>query len=667
MLATAAAAALCATGQLAADEPATEPRYSDEERSHWSFLPRTDPRPPRISDPVATSWIENPIDAFVLSKLREHNLQPTRPAKRTALARRIYFQLTGLPPTPRQVRDFVDDDAPDSVARLVDRLLSSPRYGEHWGQHWLDVIRFAETEGFEYDRYRPGAWRLRDYVVASINEDKPFDQFATELIAGDELSSGDETTRYNQRVAAGFHRVGPIRRNAGNPEVAFSRNEVLTEMTDIIGAAFLGLSVGCARCHDHFFDPIRQRDYYQLQSFLSATHEYNIPLVDDEEMKRWEAANDTAQAKIAAIKKRLTDADDSAKPALEEQLKAATAAAPEVLPMISGVRNDPQRHTAIHVLVRGNESKKAEPVGMRFLGVFLPEDSPELVRDAQRPKTKLAKWIADETHPLTGRVIANRIWHYHFGAGIVPSPNDFGANGQPPSHPELLDFLANELVRSGWSWKHLHRLILTSNTYRQASTSSQATRASEIDTDNRLLWRFRRRRLEAQEVRDTMLAVSGQLDERMGGPSIMLPVDQELIERLYKPDQWRVAVDRGDHVRRSVYLIAKRNLRLPFMEVFDQPDLQSTCPRREASTHAPQVLEMLNGPMAGQMAKAFAQRLRSECGGDHPRMAERAIWLVAGRPPTQVEQRLAEQFLREYSINEFALAMFNLNAFMYID
>ncbi len=645
-----------------------EPTYTDKEREHWSLQPRRAIVAPSFEAPTDARQVSGGIDAFVLQKLRAVKLDFAPGAERVTLARRAYFDLTGLPPTPDDIHEFLADHAPDAFDRLIDRLLASPRYGEQWGQHWLDVIRFAETEGFEYDRYRPGAWRFRDYVIASLNDDKPYDQFVREQLAGDELQPVDDRQRQELQVAAGFHRLGPVRRNAGNAEVAFSRNEVLTEMTDIIGAAFLGLTVGCARCHDHKFDPIRQRDYYQLQAFLATTQEHDLTLATPEQRAQWQKETDRIKAAISDLNKMLTQVDLATEEKLLLEIEKQESQLPPDLPTISTVRRVADDRSQIHILDRGEENRPGELVQQRVLGVLRSHDAPLTPAEQQSPKTALARWLTDPNHPLTARVIVNRVWQYHFGRGIVDTANDFGVNGSAPSHPELLDWLANEFVAGDWSIKHLHRRIMTSSTYQQSSNPQSAIRNSQsIDPDNRWLWHFPRRRLTAQEIRDAMLAISDQINPAMGGPSVMIPVDEKLIELLYNPSQWQIANDPREFNRRSVYLIAKRNLKLPFMEVFDEPDRQCSCAKRAASTHAPQSLEMLNGQLSNELAKAFAERLSRDANMTDDQLVRLAFIHATGRPPTAVQLAASREFLKHAPVKEFALAMFNLNRFLYVD
>jgi hypothetical protein len=618
---------------------------------------------PQFDGSADRNWCRNPIDAFILSQLQKEGLGHSPEADRVTLIRRLAFDLTGLPPAPEQVAAFVDDTSADAYEKLVDRLLESPAYGERWGQHWLDVVRFAETEGFEYDRYRPGAWRFRDYVIDSFNNDKPYDQFVVEQLAGDEL----EPSTPDLLVAAGFQRLGAVRRNAGNPELAFSRHEVLTEMTDIVGAAFLGLTVGCARCHDHMFDEIPQADYYHLQAFFAAAQEHDLVLASAEEQAAWKEVTEKIQAEIKRLKESAGGANGPSD-TTKEQIRALEGTLPAPLPSISSVRHVEEQRTPIHILNRGDTDKKERQVGPRVLTAFGPSPPPEFPAETAAPRTRLARWLVDPEHPLTARVMVNRIWQRHFGRGIVRTANDFGLNGAEPTHPELLDWLANAFVTGGWRIKALHRLIVQSATYRQASLPNSEFRIPHSkDPENSLLAYFPRRRLTAEEIRDAMLAVSGRLNDRRGGPSVVVPVAPDLVNLLYAPSQWIVTPAREEHDRRSIYLIAKRNLRLAFMESFDQPDAQTSCALRESSTHALQSMELLNGSLSNDLAEAFAQRLVRDAGSDAAQQIDRAYRLAAGRAPAAVEQRLALEFLQRNSLKEFALALFNVNSFLYVN
>jgi len=661
---------------------------SDAARRHWAFQPVKKVAPPKIAN---AQWVRNPVDAFVLAKLEERHWQPAPDATGAEWLRRVSFDLTGLPPSPEEIAAFELDRSPEARERVVDRLLDSPHFGERWAQHWLDVTRFAESEGFEYDRHLPEAWRYRDYVIDSFNRDKPFDRFVIEQVAGDEIAPED----HECLAASIFHRLGPVRRNAGNPEIALSRNDVLAERTDVIGAVFLGLTVGCARCHDHKLEPISQKDYYRFQAYLAATEERNIVLAPAADREAREEATQRLKSEIQKLKGRAKKAVGEEKTRLDAQIEALEDQEPPPLPTIPSTWDDFEHRTPIHVLKRGVWEKKGDAVGPRPPGVLVANDLPELPADVTFPRTRLALWLTDPNQPLTARVIVNRLWQHHFGEGLVKTENDFGTQGERPSHPELLDWLAAALVKNGWRLKTIHRLMVLSHAYGQSSRAPDAAKARLDDPENRLLWHFSRRRLSAEEIRDAMLAVSGRLNVEAGGASVMIPVDAELVQLLYKPSQWKVTPSRAEHDRRSIYLVAKRNLRLPFLEAFDAPAMMTSCARRESSTHAPQALELLNGRISNELAEAFARRLEEEAGGDKEQaivtrgqrsgvggqgngglsgtlardpghLIERAYLLALGRAPTDGERALSSAFLREQPLREFAIALFNLNGFLYV-
>jgi hypothetical protein len=466
-------------------------------------------------------------------------------------------------------------------------------------------------------------------------------------------------------IASGFNRLGPLRKNAGNQEVASSRNEVLTEMTNAVGSTFLGMTVGCARCHDHKFDPIRQSDYYRIQAYFAGTLEHDFPLAPAEAKSAWEAKIKPIDAQVKKLQADLAKSGESDKGPIAKQIEELEKSKPAPPPTLYSVQTDMSKASPIHLLARGDYAAKGDKVGPRPLGVLLPEEVPEMT-DTKQPRTELAKWITDPANPLTARVMVNRIWQYHFGKGLVQTPNDFGRMGGRPSHPELLDYLANEFIASGYSVKHMHRLLLNSATWQQASDTTNA-KATEQDPDNRLLWKFSRRRLEAEELRDAMLAVAGNLNAKAGGPSIMIPIEKELVNDLYKPSQWQVHPDPAEHNRRSIYLLVKRNLHLPMMEVFDAPDNLVSCPNRQSSTHAPQALELLNGSFSNQQAEVFAARLLKLSKGNAAKLVDQAYLLTAGRLPSLKEKTVALEFLKGAKPREFALAMLNLNSFLYVN
>ncbi|HKE25363.1 MAG TPA: DUF1549 and DUF1553 domain-containing protein [Bryobacteraceae bacterium] len=668
LLATASVALVSVTCLTAVDEGvAPLGTYSARERQQWEFQPRKDVQPPALTDPAAKAWIKSPVDAFILAGLRKAGLKPAPLADRATLLRRVTFDLIGLPPTPEEIDAFVNDKSPRAWEKVIDRLLASPHYGEQWGRHWLDVVRFAESDGYEYDMHRPDAWRYRDYVVQSFNEDKPYNDFVKEQLAGDEMDSSNKT----YLVASGFNRLGPLRKNAGNQDVASSHNEVLTEMTNIVGAAFLGVTVGCARCHDHKFDPFRQSDYYRLQAHFAQLQPNDIILASKQEQEAWKAKSQPVENERRRLQFALRRAPESDKAKLEADLDALDDKMPAPLESIYSVVDDPAKAAPIKVLFHGDYLNPTATVGVRTLGVLLADAAPEAPIEEDKPRLKLAEWIVDPANPLTARVMANRVWQYHLGRGIVSTANDFGLMGSRPSNRDLLDWLANRFIEEGWRLKPLHRMILLSSAYRQSSISPMEKEAEEKDSENALVWKFSHRRLEAEEIRDAMLAVSGRLNPKAGGPSFMVPIDPELVLMLKRPQYWVATRDKSEYNRRTIYMIYKRNLRLPFEEVFDAPDTLLSCARREQSTHAPQALELLNGQTSNELAAVLAERLLKERRTPAARV-DYAFRLAAGRLPSRLERSLAMKFLAgqpddPQAIKEFALAVFNLNAFLYVN
>lgn len=636
--------------------------YTPVERRHWAFQPRKDVVPPVFTDEAAKAWIRTPLDAFILAGLRKSDLTPAAEADRATLIRRVTYNLHGLPPTPEEVAAFVGDKAPKAYERLVDRLLASPRYGEQWARHWLDLVRFAESDGYEYDTHRPDAYRFRDYVIASLNSDKPYDVFLKEQLAGDEIDPTDDTLL----VASGFNRLGPLRKNQGNQDVASSRTEVLTEMANIVGAGFLGMTMGCARCHDHKFDPIRQSDYYRLQGYFAQTMENNVIVATPEEQAKYKATMQPLESEMLKLRKSMKGASEEVKGEILTRLEEIDGKIPLPLPAMYAVKNDTKEMTQIHMLQRGDYRNKGAKVGMRPPGVLLPEGTVELPLETTKPRLRLAEWITDPSNPLPARVMANRIFGFHFGRPLVSTPNDFGRMGTRPTNPELLDWLANEYVRGGWKMKPLHRMILLSSAYRQSSTSVNEKAYATKDPANKLLWKANRRRLEAEEIRDSMLAISGRLNAKAGGPSVMVSIDPALINDLKRPQYWVTTKDRNEHDRRTIYMIYKRNLILPFMQVFDSPDTLLSCANRDQSTHAPQALELLNGTVSNELAVSLAAGLK----GSPRERVDRAWKLAAGRLPNEQERLLSLKYLDDpdpTAATEFALSLFNSNAFLYVN
>ena len=653
--------------QKKAEKVAPLGTYTDAQRNYWAFVPRKKITPPVIRNPVDKAWVKTPIDAFIVAGLRKAGLRPAPQADKITLIRRATYDLHGVPPTPEEIDAFLTDTSPKAWEHVVDRLLASPRYGEQWGRHWLDVVRFAESDGYEYDTHRPDAYRFRDYVIQSFNQDLPYNDFVREQLAGDEINHSSET----DLIASGFNRLGPLRRNAGNQNVASSRNEVLTEMTNVVGAAFLGVTVGCARCHDHKFDPFKQSDYYRLQGFFVQTQPDDLIRATPEEQAAWNAKVSPLKQRTRQLELQLTKAPEEKKADIQKELDSIDEEMPLPLTAVYAVKDDPKQATPPHTLFKGDYLQPQEVVGERVLGVLLPEGAPEEPVTAANPRTKLADWLTDPNHPLTARVMVNRVWGYHFGRAIVATPNDFGRMGARPSNQALLDYLANRFVESGWKLKPLHRMILLSNAWKQASASPIGKVAMDKDPDDDLVWKFAKRRLEAEEIRDSMLAASGRLNTKMGGPSVMTPIDQDLVKMLKRPQYWIPTKDKSEYTRRTIYMIYKRNLQLPFMGVFDAPDMQLSCPRREQSTHAPQALELLNGETSNELAQSFADRVAEEKLTPAERI-DRMWRLAVGRLPTPKEKLLAAKYLADnpddkVRLKELALDVFNLNAFLYVN
>jgi len=653
--------------QKKAEKVAPLGTYTDAQRNYWAFVPRKNITPPVITNPVDKAGVKTPIDAFIVAGLRKAGLRPAPQADKVTLIRRATYDLHGVPPTPEEIDAFLKDTSPKAWEHVVDRLLASPRYGEQWGRHWLDVVRFAESDGYEYDTHRPDAYRFRDYVIQSFNQDLPYDEFIREQIAGDEINHSSET----DLIASGFNRLGPLRKNAGNQNVAISRNEVLTEMTNVVGAAFLGVTVGCARCHDHKFDPFKQSDYYRLQGFFVQTQPDDLIRATPEEQAAWNARVNPLKQKARQLELQLTKAPEEKKADIQKELDSIDEEMPLPLTAVYAVKDDAKQATPPHTLFKGDYLQPQEVVGERVLGVLLPEGAPEDPVTTANPRTKLADWLTDPNHPLTARVMMNRVWGYHFGRAIVATPNDFGRMGARPSNQALLDYLSNKFVEGGWKMKPLHRMILLSNAWKQASASPIGKAAMDKDPDDDLVWKFAKRRLEAEEIRDSMLAASGRLNAKMGGPSVMTPIDQDLVKMLKRPQYWVPTKDKSEYTRRTIYMIYKRNLQLPFMGVFDAPDMQLSCPRREQSTHAPQALELLNGETSNELARSFADRVAEEKLTPAERI-DRMWRLAVGRLPTAKEKLLAARYLAENPddkarLKELALDVFNLNAFLYVD
>jgi hypothetical protein len=625
----------------------------------WSLQPVKRPDPPTVKD---TKWVRNPIDAFVLAELEKHKLQPAPPADRVTLIRRVSYDLHGLPPTPQEIDAFVNDKAADAYEKLIDRLLASPRYGERWGRHWLDVARFAESHGFERDQIRDHAWRYRDYVIKSFNDDKPYPQFVKEQLAGDvtEAHSADGI------IATGFLTAGPWD-EVGNNVTASAllklrvREEELEEMLAAVGQTFLGLTLNCARCHDHKFDPIAQRDYYRVKAVFEGVRFGDRSILPPDETKKRDAVLAPLRQRVAELEKQVAadKKNDELRKQLDEAL-AALKAAPQPELVWAAI---PKQSGPTHILQRGDVEKKGDEVHAAppALGKEPPADF-DLAADAPEGKRRLkfAEWVASADNPLTARVMVNRVWHYHFGTGLVATPNDFGYNGERPTHPALLDWLAKDFVARGWSVKKLHKLILLSATYQQAATMN--ARAAEVDADNRLLWRFAPHRLEGEAVRDAMLSVSGQLNDAAGGPSYRPFTVTIFNSHFYS----LLDEDKPEFHHRTVYRINVNSARNPLLESFDCPDPSTKTPRRAVTTTPLQALGLMNNPFVLRAAKSFAERVRKDAGDDAMKQVGQAYRLALGREPTAKESERATKLVREHGLQELCWVLFNASEFLYV-
>ena len=654
-----------------------ENAVADTSPAWWSFQQPQRPELPSLDD----DWVRNPIDAFVLARLKAEGLQPAEPASRTTLVRRAYFDLHGLPPTPEAVREFVEDRSPDAYEKLIDSLLESERYGERWGRYWLDLVRYADTSGFETDHYYTTAWRYRDYVIESFNRDKPYTTFVREQIAADELWPTDMDLEGTLTLPAEkrenvLRRIGTSLFTLGAFPIEYTyygdlyRAEWRAEAVDTIGSAFLGLTLECARCHDHKSDPISQRDYYRLSAFFTGSVEEEIPLVslfDVQTSTRSFPLLEQARTLKRMAKSTQKGLNPQQRREMLERLGAAYLQAPEPYESAKVLGHE-ENVPETYVLAHGDFRQKGElvkPGVPAALPTSPPLDEPEGIRFVPRRRAALAKWLTSDEHPLLGRVMVNRIWQHHFGRGLVRTPNDFGREGEAPTHPALLDWLALEFARSGWSIKAMHRQMMLSSTYRLASVASDESIAR--DPDNRLFGRMYRQRLDADAIRDSILAVAGTLNLKMGGVGVIPPLTSEEILAARTPHLWPANPDPSQHVRRTVYLQVKRSMALPMLQIFDAPDTARSCARRETSTVAPQALAMMNSAFVLEQAGHFASRLLAKDGEDHRGQVDAGWRLALGRSPTSVERQTAVDFLRRNSLQQLCLMLFNMNEFVYVD
>jgi len=690
---------------------------TEEAKKYWAYQPVLKYAPPAVAD---KAWVKNPIDAFILAPLEAKGLTPAKPANRIALIRRATYDLIGLPPSPEEIDAFLkESEANPQLAyeKLIDRLLASTHYGEKWGRHWLDLVHYAETNGYERDGPKPFAWRFRDYVIRSFNDDKPFDRFLKEQLAGDEIDRENPDCM----IATGFYRLGLWDDEPADPKLA--RYDELDDWVATTGQIFLGMTMNCARCHDHKIDPIPQADYYRMVAFFQDVQRYSnsrdprstsnlSDITPKDRRKVYEEQLRQRDVEIADLTKRMTAIEEEAikKMPGPDQRAAEGAGRPEVLKKVPNFLTEPQRdeHQKLrrqvdglrreppaaqelalsinncsskppvtNVLIRGNPvapGAEVKPAFPSVLGFPVPT-IPETGKDAKTAGRRLvlANWIASKDNPLTARTIVNRIWQYHFGRGIVPTPNDFGKFGEKPTHPELLDWLASEFMADDWSFKKMHKKIMLSNTYQMASTANDKNLAA--DPGNYLFWRFNMRRLQAEEVRDSILAVSGNLNTKMHGPSIYPTIPKEVLAGQSVPGQGWGNSSPKEASRRSVYVYIKRSLLVPILTQFDQADTDSSCPVRYTTTVPTQALGLLNGDFSQEQAAALAERLAKE--GDVTKQIQKAIRLTTSRMATNEEVKKDAAFIQllkdkhklsdAEAMRKYCLLMLNANEFVYLD
>jgi len=687
----------------------------DKDRAFWSFQPITDPVPPTVA-----TKISHPIDAFVAAQSEERGVDAVGPASPRELIRRLSYDLTGLPPSEDMLVAYEADPTELRYAKIVDELLASPAHGERWARHWLDLVRWGETNSYERDGTKPEAWKYRGYVIDSFNRDRPFDEFAAQQIAGDEMEFSDEAI-----IATGFYRLG-----IWDDEPADRKQALYDDLDDIVsvtGQVFLGLTVNCARCHDHKIDPISHADYYRTLAFFNGVTRYGqrgpegeeshlrslLPLAETatlnrevrEFTERMDRLNEQIHRFEEPLRPHLLPVEQEefvhrmnrvpiarsyvGKHVSQESVDEYAAALdardeldrnrPRGVARALSVSEQGSEPRPTYVLIRGNPHAEGEAVEPGFLEVLGGEDAVvELAAHAGTSgrRTSLAKWVTDpDAQPMTARVMANRVWQYHFGRGLVRTPSDFGFAGAPPTHPLLLDYLASRLVEGDWHLKPLHRLMVTSDTYKRGSAMSDA--AYGVDPENDLMWRFDPRRLSAEEVRDSMLAVCGQLDHRVGGRSVFPILEDEVLASQSRPGEgWDQSSD-ADRARRSIYVFTKRSLAVPLLASFDAADTDFTCPVRFATTQPTQALGLINGDFGHRVASWMTQSIQSSGAQSPDQFVAEAIRRATQRPATDAEMKRGVDMIqslqathgRDYgtACEIFALTMLNLNEFIYLD
>lgn len=693
------------------EDPSTistlERELTEGEREHWSFQPIQAPPTPDVEK---KGWVRTPIDAFLLSSMEAAGIEPAPLADRQTLLRRVYFDLTGLPPTLEEQERFLADPSESAYEKVVDDLLARPQFGERWARHWLDVVRYAETNGYERDGAKPHAWRYRDYVIKSLNSDKPYDRFLTEQLAGDELEDTDAETQ----IATTFLRLGTWDDEPADNLV--DRYDQLDDVLATTSKTFLAMTMQCARCHSHKFEPISQVDYSRmlaifeplrrpqdgrtdLDRLVGVPHELDsyrdklqhVEATIGDRRQRLEATRQRLRSIVlnenrcqlppdvlSAFQKPESERSDEEKRLVsdhaatvekvaeeiasedertkmqdwEKEIQVADSSRPPEPPRAYVWYEDSPDAPKTHVFGRGDPNDHLGEVGPGVPAI-LAHYSPSREHEKPEPRERstgrrlwLARWLTQPDHPLTARVIVNRIWQQHFGEGIVATESDFGIMGDEPTHPELLDWLARLLIEGGWRMKPIHRMIVLSSAYQMSSCWNET--AAEVDVDEKLRWRWKPRRLEAEAIRDASLAISGNLNPSMFGPSVFPEISQAVLQSQSKPgDGWQVSDSRAA-ARRSIYIFVKRSLLVPELEVMDLPDSNGSCEQRNVSTIAPQALTLMNGKFMQEQASAFAQRLCREATEERERITL-AYRLAYARPPSEVELQRVQRFLVEYA------------------
>jgi hypothetical protein len=649
---------------------------TDADRAFWAFRPVRDRAVPVVKN---TAWPRTAIDRFLLAKLEEKGLAPAASADRRTLIRRATFDLLGLPPAPEEVEAFVHDASPGAWEKVIDRLLASPAYGERYGRHWLDVVRYADTAGDNSDYPVPQLWKYRNWVLRAFNADTPYDEFLREQVAGDLLPAAGEQERYQKIIATGY--LAGARRFGSYEDRRYQWYLTFEDTIENLGRTVLGLSLSCARCHDHKFDPIPSADYYALYGFFQSTR-YPWPGIELDKVPRDLvplAPAEQVEAVLRQRKKELDELDEMIKEPIcsEEGLKQGRARraalrakrdrlarTPLPLEMAYAVAEGKRWVGNARVQKQGDPTRPGNEVPRRFLQVLGGETLPAGAKGSGR--LELARWLTDPKNPLTARVMVNRLWLYHFGRGLVSTPNDFGRQGQPPSHPALLDYLAARFVESGWSVKAMHRLILRSRAYQMASENHEGQR--KVGPDNNLLYCFNPRRLDAEALRDTLLSLSGLLTRTPGGPH---PFPDQRTWNFTQHNPFKAVYDTD---RRSVYLMTQRIQRHPYLALFDGADTNASTAKRGTSTTPLQALYLMNDPWVHRLARGFAARLQRERTDEAGRI-DWSFRLAFGRPPAAQERTAASAFLARVrgqrgearAWESYARALFLTSELIYID